>query len=491
MRKKYDVTDDMLQKLHAGQEFKSFAELSRTLGVLDSNGKPLTSDSRKQFMEELDRFVEYRKEDGSQKITIVKVRPPMEIKPPRPTSGKNSKYSSLIQRILTFQLLRILDEWKCESAELLFEADSIFFACGMIRRGFAFCEIHTMKEFAAKQFRSLCRSKFNEYTVTALNAMQRNKELSWTTVKYLVKGRRPNRKIQPLKKDERDKLLQLEDETFQYFSRNNGCKYKDVKELFASGKRIEYYNHLNSKIAEEFLTSEEKERDVLIKIETLYLIDISQKNIERLKARVDWNTTPFDSFDKLNALIYEYIKTSKRMKSGVAIARKNKKKVSDGQWGNPNKMLKDYNYFKNALTQEQIDEFADEMIKLADRVVIEENTDSVSLPPLRPTIFCKNVVDDLDDADFLNGVEPEEDNSIFFSDEDEENPVEQPEDEPESENDAEERTDNNAASNSYQKDFPDFQKMVALYQNYQKQLQKNRQKEKSEEIDIATIIDEI
>ena len=51
MRKKYDVTDDMLQKLHAGQEFKSFAELSRTMGVLDGNGKPLTSDSRKQFME--------------------------------------------------------------------------------------------------------------------------------------------------------------------------------------------------------------------------------------------------------------------------------------------------------------------------------------------------------------------------------------------------------------------------------------------------------
>ena len=217
------------------------------------------------------------------------------------------------------------------------------------------------------------------------------------------------------------------------------------------------------------------------------MIDISPKNIERLKARVDWNTTPFDSFDRLNALIYNYIKTSKRMKSEVAIARKNKKKVSDGQWGNPNKMLKDYNYFKNALTQEQIDEFADEMIKLADRVVSEENADSVSLPPLRPTIFRKNVVDDLDDADFLNGVEPEDDNSIFFADEDEENPVEQPEDKPESEDNAEVSTD----SSSYQKDFSDLQKRVALYQNYQKQLQKNRQKEKSEEIDIATIIDEI
>jgi len=487
MRKKYDVTDDMLQKLHAGQEFKSFAELSRTLGVLDGNGKPLTSDSRKQFMEELDRFVEYQKEDGSQKITVVKVRSPMEIKPPRPTSGKNSKYSSLIQRILTFQLLRILDDWDCESAELLFEADSIFLACGMIRPGFAFCKIHTMKEFAAKQFRSLCRSKFNEYTATALNAMQRNKELSWTTVKYLVKGKRPNRTIRSLSSDEREKLLQLEDETFQSFSRNNGYKYKNIKELFASGKRIEYYNQLNGKIAEEFLTPEEKERDVLIKIETLYLIDISPKNIERLKARVDWETTPFDSFDRLNALIYEYIKTSKRMKSEVAIARKNKKKVSDPQWGNANEMLKDYNYFKNALTQEQVDEFADEMIKLADRVVSEENPNSVSLPPLRPTILRKNVVDDLDDANFLNGVEPEEDNSIFFADEDEENPVEQPEAEPESEDNAEVSTDSVAALSDYQRDFSEFQKRLALYQNYQR----NRPKEESEKIDIAAILDEI
>ena len=67
MRKKYDVTEDMLKKLHEGQEFKNFTELSTYLGVLDDNGKPLTSDSRKQFMEELDRFVEYRHEPRKQK----------------------------------------------------------------------------------------------------------------------------------------------------------------------------------------------------------------------------------------------------------------------------------------------------------------------------------------------------------------------------------------------------------------------------------------
>ena len=65
--KVYNVTGGMISRLHQGQVFKNFGELSQALNVLDDSGKPLTSNSKKSFLKELERYVVLRK-DGRQFI---------------------------------------------------------------------------------------------------------------------------------------------------------------------------------------------------------------------------------------------------------------------------------------------------------------------------------------------------------------------------------------------------------------------------------------
>lgn len=54
--KVYNVTGGMISRLHQGQVFKNFGELSQVLDILDDSGKPLTSNSKKSFLKELEAF---------------------------------------------------------------------------------------------------------------------------------------------------------------------------------------------------------------------------------------------------------------------------------------------------------------------------------------------------------------------------------------------------------------------------------------------------
>lgn len=477
MRKKYDVTDDMLQKLHEGQVFKNFTELSTYLGVLDDNGKPLTSDSRKQFMAELDRFVEYRHEPHKQKITIERIRPSREIKPPRQSSGRAGVYSPLIQKLLDFQILRILKEWNYNSATLICEEDDIFLACGMINKNFAYYDKHKLKEDASNQFRSLCRSKFREWTCGALNTMQRNKELSWSMEPYKVVGKLPDRKISVLLKSEKDTFHRLEEEAFLSMKKNDGSRYESRQKMFSAGKSKDYYDALNALVEEEFATPEQREKNVFVRIRYLYKLEITPKNVERLKIRADWVSAPFTEFDNLSKTVYAYLKTSPKIKGKKTTAQKNDKKKASEEWGGANKMLPTYYYFRKRLTQEQIDTFVDTMIEQPKPVARKD--DDFPLPHLKLALIFNYVPNDEDEA----AAQPWSSSVDSTPEEPEENTsaAEQPEDS------TEVSSDNKA---DYQEEA-DFLKRVSVYQNYQKQVLKNQQKNKADEIDISAIIDEV
>lgn len=495
MRKKYDVTEDMLKKLYEGQEFKNFTELSTYLGVLDDNGKPLTSDSRKQFMEELDRFVEYRHEPRKQKITIERIRPSLEIKLPRPTSGRAGKYSPLIQKVLAFQILRILDEWKYTSATLICEEDDIFRACGMINQNFAFYEKHSKEKDLPDQFRSLCRSKFKEYIRNALNAMQRNKELSWSLKPYKVVGQRPDCKISVLLKSEEDTFHRLEEEAFNAVRRNNKEKYKSRQEMFSSGKGEIYYDTLNKLVMKEFATPEEREKDIYVRIWNFYRIRVTPKNAERLYIRANAvpdpvpefyipDPAPFREFNELSENIYTYVKTSTKIKGKKTTAQRNpNKKTVPKEWGGGvNKMLPDFYYFRKSLTQEQVDKFADAMIKQPKPAVKKYDDGGLGLPHLNFALIYNFAPDDDEEvvAEAQTMAKPV-DSSPKVPEKPAESvsAVEQPED------------DVDISSNADCQKEIDFLKQVALYHNHQRNIQNNKPKDIPEEIDISSIIDEI
>ena len=96
-KKKYEITSETIGKLKDGQIFSNFLELSTYLNVFSKNGKPLDGTSKKHFLEELNRFVEFKKE--GKRFVIVKIRPDNEVLPPLPTRNKG-KFSLRLKNVI-------------------------------------------------------------------------------------------------------------------------------------------------------------------------------------------------------------------------------------------------------------------------------------------------------------------------------------------------------------------------------------------------------
>ena len=102
----YNVTQDMVNKLSDGQKFSNFLELSTYLNILNKNRKPLGGNSKKHFLEDLNRFVEFKKE--GKRFIIVKIRSDNEVLPPLPTRNKG-KFSLRLQNQIAYHLLKECD----------------------------------------------------------------------------------------------------------------------------------------------------------------------------------------------------------------------------------------------------------------------------------------------------------------------------------------------------------------------------------------------
>lgn len=132
-KKKYCVTPEVINKLQEGQTFKSKVDLLNYLEMVNKKGKPLSGNSRDQFLEDLNRYVEFKKEDTGYAITISKIRSADEVLPKQQTGG-NSKYSLMLQNLIAFQLLRMCDGRN--GIELFWSPYNLFFSCGMTNKPF-------------------------------------------------------------------------------------------------------------------------------------------------------------------------------------------------------------------------------------------------------------------------------------------------------------------------------------------------------------------
>ena len=333
------------------------------------------------------------------------------------------------------------------------------------------------------------------YICSALNAMQRNKELSWSLKPYKVVGQRPDRKISVLLKSEEDTFHRLEEEAFNAVRRNNQEKYKNRQEMFSSGKGKIYHDTLNELVMKEFATPEEREKGIHVRIWNFYRIRVTPKNAERLFIRVNAvpdpvpefyipDPAPFREFNELSKKIYTYVKTSTKIKGKKTTAQRNpNKKPAPKEWGGGvNKMLPDFYYFRKSLTQEQIDKFADAMIKQPKPVVKKDDDDSLDLPHLNFALIYNFAPDDDEEvAAEVQAMAKPVDSS-----------PKEPEKPAESVSAVEQPEDNvDISSNADCQKEIDFLKRVALYHNHQRNIQNNKPKDTPEEIDISSIIDEI
>lgn len=187
--KTYDVTEEMLQRLYEGQVFKSFRDLCLQWNLLNNKGEPIGGNSKKQFMEELNRFVQIEK--VGQKLIVKHIRTKDEILPER-SEGGNIKYSKLIQQALVYHFWYMWKRWDelykghggCLGFQILWCAKDMMYSCRIVNKHFTnygrngeMDEEEKENGSYADAFRRIVLPKFSSYIKAALNSMSKNKEI--------------------------------------------------------------------------------------------------------------------------------------------------------------------------------------------------------------------------------------------------------------------------------------------------------------------------
>lgn len=385
--KTYDVTEEMLQQLYEGQVFKSFRELCSQWNLLDNKGKPIGGNSKKQFMAELNRFVQIEKE--GQKLIVKHIRTKDEILPER-SEGGNVKYSKLIQQVLVYHFWYMWKKWDelykgyggCLGFQILWCKKDLMYSCRVFNKHFSgYGKIGDMEEEEkansgyADAFRRIVIPKFTGYIEAALKAMSKNKEIILDKRTCFIEyGKADNGKvIIPLSAEEKIEYMKVLDETFRSYRKADGGDITSLRAIFTSGRASDFYGTLHEKLKEKF----GKEH---VYVEDVYDITVEPGALERAMRRLGKPETYSDElFMELNGKICEGLLSMKTIEKEQLTAtrlrdyresyRTNNTEIIDGEvvcWGDITKlaqMKKEFHFGRIALDSDKKKLLVDKMIR--------------------------------------------------------------------------------------------------------------------------------
>ena len=384
--KTYDVTEEMLQRLYEGQVFKSFRDLCLQWNLLNNKGEPIGGNSKKQFMEELNRFVQIEK--VGQKLIVKHIRTKDEILPER-SEGGNIKYSKLIQQALVYHFWYMWKRWDelykghggCLGFQILWCAKDMMYSCRIVNKHFTnygrngeMDEEEKENGSYADAFRRIVLPKFSSYIKAALNSMSKNKEIVLAKRTCFIKYSKEegNKWIIPLTAEEKVEYLKIVDETLRSY-RKAGGGVATLQAIFTSGKAADFYGTLRKKLKDKF-------GEDCRYIEEVYDITVEPGALEHAMCRLGKPETYSDElFTELNSKICEGLINMKTMEKEELTAtrlrdyresyRTNNTQIIDGEqvyWGDISalaKMKKEFYFGKIVLDGDKTKLLVDKMIR--------------------------------------------------------------------------------------------------------------------------------
>lgn len=380
--KSYDVTPEMVSKLEDGLSFSNFTELSKYLGVLDRHGKSLGGNSKKQFLAELNRYVEYQIDDKNRSYTIIKIRPKNEILPPRATGG-NNKFSLQVQNMIAYHLLK--GKYNKDKIEYFWSSYDLFQACGMTSKQFYrwsqyYCEKELRSD--AITFRYNTKSVLDGYVKSALNAMQRNKEIVFRKEPFVL-----IKKLKTIYRDENGRAvycdgepvmvdagvveykapsedqiaiyMKMQNRVIQEFKTASGKTCHSEQEIFLSNQSDAYYERMNEEFQKIFPYDEAR---------PMYHIITEPTSLLRAMKRIQ-DVSCVQEFKNINQAMCENLPKLSSVKRGRSVQVDN----PDYDSNNPDNGQSQYIYECPQLTDDAIQLFIDYMIRT--RISIDDESE--------------------------------------------------------------------------------------------------------------------
>lgn len=335
------VTQELIGKLHNGQMFPNFLELSTYLNVFNKKGKPLEGNSRKHFLEELNRYVEYEKQGKS--FVIIKVRPEDEVLPPLPTRNMG-KFSLHLQNQIAYYLLN-----ECERSswmEFFWTPAAALRACGMTNKNFyqyaeeLGCEETFWSEIVgtslentaedqidvlrknlvadAEAFQHCAKSEMVKYIESALKSMAKNKEIFFEDCLAVFINNDPKEYHIP-SEDQKAIYLKMYTNVIQSFRMASGRVCQSEQDIFLSGQSREFYEELDEKFAEIFTYDMAR---------PMYHIVIEPNSLKRSTARTEYKLQ-LQRYHEMNDAMCKNIPNLSSVRRGRSVMEENPEYYTD------------------------------------------------------------------------------------------------------------------------------------------------------------------
>lgn len=358
-KRKYCVTLEIVNKLKEGQTFKSNVDLIKHLGMVNDKGKPLSGNSRDQFLEDLNRYVEFKKEDTGYAITVSRIRPADEILPMKQTGG-NNKYSLMLQNLIAFQLLRMCDGRN--GVELFWSPYNLLFSCGMTNKSFVTYDYDLKKkhqdneknytedqkkenkklEADAKAFKYNAKSVMKKYAGVALKSMTRNGEIIAKEEPVVFIYNNP-RNVRVPTKEEAIIYMRMKNRIITSYYTSSGMKCVSEQDIFMSGHSEEYYKELSEQTYEIFGCDSAY---------PMYHIIAEPDSLQRAAKRIE-KTTQAQEFLNLNNAMCENLPQLVSVRRGKSIKVPNPKYEPDS---NESKYIFEYQMLSDEITQQFVNQ---------------------------------------------------------------------------------------------------------------------------------------
>lgn len=393
--KVYNVTGGMISRLHQGQVFKNFGELSHVLDILDDSGKPLTSNSKKSFLKELERYVVLRK-DGRQFI-VDRIRPENEILPEHPTGG-NKKYIEHIQRLLVYYFNSMCDQTGCDSLVILWEKVDVWQTLGMVNdnyRWYGYSDDEKEDMRIAEAFRKLAGGvKLKKWLDSALYGLYGRDALTVKEERAFIEDLGNDQKRMSILTDEQNATYtRVKSELLSEYYLSDCQTQVTEADLWKTGRMGDFFRILNSRLSDAF---PDVQYNRIQKVYKIIIEPTSMKLFMRRFGKID----PADTKTvvmlmlKLNDLVCDGLMSAAALDNEITVASRIKdhdevqnRIKEQKKWGGVNKMKlqeekkkrREFTYIPVSLEEYQKQFLINKMVRLDEDTLAEKLNNDVDM----------------------------------------------------------------------------------------------------------------
>lgn len=386
--KVYNVTGGMISRLHQGQVFKNFGELSQVLDILDDSGKPLTSNSKKSFLKELERYVVLRK-DGRQFI-VDRIRPENEILPEHSTGG-NKKYIEHIQRLLVYYFNAMCDQTGCDSLVILWEKVDVWQTLGMVNdnyRWYGYPDDEKEDMRIAEAFRKLAGGvKLKKWLDSALYGLYGRDALTVKEERAFIEDLGNDQKRMTILTDEQNATYtRVKSELLSEYYLSDYQTQVTEADLWKTGRMGDFFRILNFRLSDAF---PDVQYNRIQKVYKIIIEPTSMKLFMRRFGKID----PADTKTvvmlmlKLNDLVCDGLMSAAALDNEITVASRIKghdevqnRIKEQKKWGGVNKMKlqeekkkrREFTYAPVSLEEYQKQFLINKMVRLDEDTLAEK-----------------------------------------------------------------------------------------------------------------------